>query len=402
MSKKISVLLIICIMCGVLQACSNQPEIIPQNGVSYRAGSGDIYNNIFFICDRKTGSPNYSIFYYSLPEGDAPLLSNLSLSSLHLCADVLCSHTDESCPAYLKTPVYSIVVDKKESDQNNASPILYMFDHNQIKKYDVAANSNKIIKEYEDGYPLSMWVYEDWIYTSFLEGKEIQLRRIDKQGNNEIIYSRKDKEISCRIIGFDQSYMYYVDFLSNYYRIDLSLTNEEFLFSTNCFVNGYISNGFLYYCDDLTSTTFSNTNFETCNLYRYNLRSTTSEKEFLDDNILISVTPMVFFADDKILYNKCSPDKIGENVLTDESGTNFIADVWRSGSSKMYAYDTKKENHYILFEDSGYELSRFYYADDRVILFRAIEYYQDPSGTWYQTSNLVLYDYVANTITTLT
>lgn len=47
MSKKISFLLIICIMCGVLQACSNQPEIIPPNGVSYRAGSGAIYNNIF-------------------------------------------------------------------------------------------------------------------------------------------------------------------------------------------------------------------------------------------------------------------------------------------------------------------------------------------------------------------
>ncbi len=402
MYKNISVLLIICIMCGFLISCSNQPEIPPSDGVSYRAGSGAIYNNIFYVCDRMSGSPNYSILYYSFPTGNEQPLSDLSLSPQYLCADVLCSHSDESCPSHLKTSVYSIVVDEKESVQNNASPIIYISDYNQIKKYNVANNSEELIKTYDDGYPLSMWIYEDWIYTSFLYEKEIQLRRIDKQGNNEIIYSRNDDETSCRIIGFDQGYMYYVDFLSNYYRIDLELTKEEFLFSTNCFVNGYISNGYLYYCDDLSTTTFSNTNFESCNLYRYSLNSSESKKEFLDDDILVSLTPMMFYANGKILYNKCTPKKIGENVLTDESGSDFVADVWRSGSSKMYAYDTNTNDCYILFEDSGYELSRFYYADDRVILFRALEYYQDSSGTWYQTSKLVLYDYITETITTLT
>lgn len=360
-----------------MPSCSQKPIYVNQG---YGSGSSDVYQDTFYICDN-------NICCYSLSADHS--------SPLYACSDVLCNHSSIECPTYLKTNMNSIAIDVPESDNNGRCAVIYLSDLNKIKRFDSKNNKTRLIKEYNDGTIVSFWLYNDWIYFVFNYENDIQLRRIDKSGKNELIAERENDDISFRILGFDGNYLYYMDFLSNYYRIDLDLKCEEFLFSTTCFVNGIIHNGYLYYCNDLISETHEDMNFETCSLYRTKLDMLSIDEnshEFIADNILVSVTPMVFYSNDKIYYNLCNPQKIGENILNEGTDSEYIYPIWLSGSSKMYFLDTDTLESSIAYENIGYDLSRFYYADENIILIRGLEYYQDADDLWYSNSLILKFD----------
>ena len=384
MKRNFIMWLVVLIICNIaLFSCSKEPIYDDQG---HSSGSSAIYKDIFYV-STKNKSYTYNINCYSL--------TNTQSSSLYACSDVLCTHNTVECPTYMKTNLNSIAIDVPESDNNDYCAVIYMSDLNKINKFDSKNNKARLIKEYNDGTIVSFWLYNDWIYFVFNYKNELQLRRIDKSGKNELIAERENNDISFRILGFDENYLYYMDFLSNYYRIDLDLKCEEFLFSTTCFVNGIIHNGYLYYCNDLTSESHGDMNFEICALYRTKLDMLFTDDcshEFIMDNILVSVTPMVFYSNGNIFYNLCNPQKIGENKLSDESGSEYIYPIWLSGSSTMYILDTDTLKGGVVYEDIGYDLSRFYYADENIVLIRGLEYYQDTNDLWYSKSLTLMFD----------
>lgn len=395
MMKRVCILwLVALILCNFAFFSCSKDSFYDNQG--YSSNSSAIYKDTLYICG-KNENYTYNVNCYSLNDTQS--------MPLYACSDVLCTHNTEECPTYLKTNLNSIAIDVPESDNNDHCAVIYMSDLNKIKKFDSKNNKSRLIKEYTDGTIVSFWLYNDWIYFVFAYEDDIQLRRIDKSGKNELIAERENNDISFRILGFDGNYLYYMDFLSNYYRIDLDLKHEEFLFSTNCFVNGIIHNGYLYYCNDLTSEAHEDMNFETCSLYRTRLDilfTDESSHEFIIDNILVSVTPMVFYSNGNIFYNLCNPQRIGENILSDETGSEYIYPIWLSGSSKMYILDTDTLESNVVYENIGYDLSRFYYADDNIILIRGLEYYKDKDDLWYSKSLTLLFDIKNGTTTEFT
>lgn len=381
-------------------ACTNLTSISENNSTA-RFASSDVYADVFYFCDIGSNKTNYNIYYKILPSNESSIVSEESIRPM--CPNVLCTHDTNSCPSYLGTDMHSIAIDRNTS---LSSPIIYISDNNQIRSYNTSDDKLKVIKTYDDGYPVALWLYRNWIFSVYSYGEEIQLRRIDKNGKNEIILSRNESDVSFRIIGFDENYLYYADFLSGYYRVDHNLTNEEFLFSTNCFVNGYILDGYLYYCNDLNSVTLDNTSFEFCSLYKYDLKQVNQKEinytpELIDQEILVSLTPMVFRADNKIFYCKFSPKKLGENTFKDESNNDIVVDVWQAGASTLYMYTPSNSETQVIFNVIGYDLTRFHYATDNYVLFEGAKYYQKSDELWYRSRNTIVYDCDNDTITLL-
>lgn len=396
--------LLSCIAILFLSSACTDSESMRNNSSAARFASSDVYADVLYFCDIENNKSNYNIFYQILPANTTNTTSTVSEKQIrHLCSNPICSHDTDSCPSFLRTDMHSIAIDRNTSLD---SPIIYISDNNQIKSYNISDDKLKLIKTYDDGYPIALWLYDEWIFSAYSCGEDIQLRRIDKDGKNEIIFSRNESDVSFRIIGFDDNFLYYADFLSGYYRVDHNLTNEEFLFSTNCFLNGYVLDGFLYYCNDLSSETLDNTKFEFCSLYRYDLNKLNQQEhnyqpELIDREILVSLTPMVFRAENMIFYCKYTPKKLGENVFKDDSNNDIVVDVWQAGASSLYMYTPNTSEIQILHNDIGYDLARFHYATDNYVLFDGAKYYQKSDGLWYRSRNTILYNYIENTITLL-
>ena len=399
--QSIFIFFLLCLAIPFLScACMNSVSIIDDNSAA-RFASSDVYNDVLYFCDIGNNKTNYNVYYQILPTSTSS--TTIEKRIRHLCSNSLCTHDTDSCPSYLRTDMHSIAIDR---DTSLDSPIIYISDNNKIKSYNISDDKLKLIKTYDDGYPIALWLYDKWIFSAYSCGEDIQLRRIDKNGKNEIVFERNESDVSFRIIGFDDNYLYYADFLSGYYRVYHNLTNEEYLFSTNCFLNGYVLDGFLYYCDNLSSETLDNTKFEFCSLYKYDLTQIDKQEQnylptLIDQGILVSLTPMVYRAEDMILYCKYAPTKLGENIFKDDSNNDIIVDIWQAGASSLYMYTPSNSETQILYTDIGYDLSLFHYANDNYVLFDGSKYYQKSDGLWYRNRYTILYNYIDNTITLL-
>ena len=210
---------------------------------------------------------------------------------------------------------------------------------------------------------------------------------------------RDDPQISFNIIGFYNSNVYYFDDAFNFYYSDLNLAKENILMQIKCYSQGNIIGNYLYYGDNTRELLYENMRFQYCDLYKYNLDNGIPEK--IDDNILMSYIPMVFMAGNVIIYNKCNPIKTG-TVETYDAYNNLIeSPVFDPGSKKIYYYNSETGEKGVLFEDMGYNLTVFIYADNTDFLCIAHSYSFDENGNYINDSGYKLYNYVENKVYSL-
>ena len=353
----LSVMLIFVLL---ITSCSSSIEPAPISDNIYKGGSFYVFDNILYVYS------NSNVFKYNIDLNN----SDFSTSPTPLCSDVLCHHNNAECPLYLKTPAVRLAVDEHETALNGNAPIIYFSDASYIKRYNAASNSTEIIVDDLYGTITSLWIYGDRLYYTAYMGDTYDLGYISKYGKESNVLERKNSDVVCRIIGFYNDSLIYSDDLMSFYSVDLALNAEKLLLQTNCYATGIIQNGVLYFCNDQIETAYGNTIFQTCSLYKYDLsKGLNAIPDKIQDNILAAPTPMIFKADgDYLLYNQSSPVKVNTITITDESNNPVDYDIFDSGSKKMYYYNMSTSETGILFNDMGGNLSRFYYADNSIII----------------------------------
>lgn len=130
---------IICFIISLLSfllccnSCSNQSENV--NELSIMAGRGDVYNGLF-----------YSFYGNTISYIDC----KVDITPIPLCSDSLCSHKDESCPAYFPDlGKRLLLINSLESEKNSKYPIIYVSccygNDNRIIRFNTKTNKKTFL-----------------------------------------------------------------------------------------------------------------------------------------------------------------------------------------------------------------------------------------------------------------
>lgn len=314
----------------------------------------------------------------------ARLLHDPEMGEVPVCADSLCSHNDETCPLFF-TGVYSMILDRRESDKNKSMPVMYFayqdmyWDHKKstvvnngyaIKRYDAGKNvSTDIVKGYTDSIS-EIYIYGDTIYYRvFNTDSGFRLEAVDKNGGNHRILDCEHEVLAVRYA--DENNVLCSDTGGKLYQTDPALSKSEFLIQSNAdFGLVYISGGYVYYPDDISVyDTIGEKEFRKCSVYRIPImKNADAAPECVLNDVFYQGSPIGVMDDKHFVFAKPEVVMLGSAWKYDVKGEVQSFNVYANNSGNIYAFNTEDGTVSQVIDADGYDvLSYFAFTEDYAI-----------------------------------
>lgn len=390
--KKCSVIVLLMIVLFSVSACSQS-----NNASSFLKGSTKLwlYEDVLYMIDGTT------LMGTSISED--------TLQKVPVCADSLCSHDTKSCPLFLGSGAFSMILDPVESKKNHNMPILYIayqdmywdYEQNQvvdngyaIKRYDMRTNTSyDIVSGYEDNI-LELYKNGDTIYYrtySYEDG--YHLESIRKNGSDHKKLNCENEAFTIQnIVG---EAVYYTDSIGNLYKTDVDFSTNEYLMDTKTDMGmTVISDTHIYYPDDIeVYDTIEGKDFRKCSIYRIPLDNLEEAPECILEDVFYQGSPICKINEQEILFSKLDAFYRGKAWKFDYNGERQELDIFSNNNGIKYKWNMDTMDEDIAIHIPGYEILSYYTSDEEYIIVAAtpIEEIDTETGYKYELQT-ILYD----------
>lgn len=332
-----------------------------------------------------------------------------TLQKVPVCSDSLCSHDTKSCPLFLGSGAFSMILEPYESKKNHNMPILYIayqdmywdYETNQvvdngyaIKKYDMRTNTAyDIVSGYEDNI-LELYKNGDTIYYrtySYEDG--YHLESVNKDGRDHNILNCENEAFTIQnIVG---EAVYYTDMIGNLYKTDIDFSTNDYLMDTKTDMGmTVISDTHIYYPDDIeVYDTIEGKDFRKCSIYRILLDDLDATPELVLEDVFYQGSPICKINEHEILFSKLDAFYRGKAWKLDYNGERQELDVFGNNNGVKYKFnmDTKEED--VAIHIPGYEIISYYTSKNEYFIVAATPLEDIHAETEYKyTLNTILYD----------
>lgn len=384
---------IICFIISLLSfllccnSCSNQSENV--NELSIMAGRGDVYNGLF-----------YSFYGNTISYIDC----KVDITPIPLCSDSLCSHKDESCPAYFPDlGKRLLLINSFESEKNSKYPIIYVSccygNDNRIIRFNTKTNKKNILVKNVPNFIQSIWVYNNLLfYTTFDGDNQLNIKAINMD-DLRAYELKNDEKLRYYIGGIDQEHIYFTDYDGNIYRSPHDLSSKEQIGRSVTCGKVYISIDKIFFFSNIhIGTTVKETDFLACDLYSVDKNNIHDTPTLVLENVSYIGVPVMFQYGETLFYSLCSnvvPHQSLEVFHSQENITSTVQ-LFDDGTSSIYTYNILTKESKNIIKNSDYNIGMFLGADNRYFVYSGFQYNIDEiSEHGIQTSTIIV-DYIDN------